>query len=178
MGLLQCTVKPQGSSGQRDSFSILPPCWEAAEEQWAVDCHNTGEQWAVGLLQCTATLGSSGVMVSWCHLPGPAPSGAVARGPGRARAAQYRSKCNALSRCARTPPPRLALCPRPHGSGSSKRATRPVGWFSTEVHSVAAGEQRVVGLLQGTATLLGSSVASWCRVVWCRVACAVQCGAV
>ena len=37
-------------------------------------------------------------MVSWCHLPGPTPSGAVARGPGRARAAQYRSKCNALPR--------------------------------------------------------------------------------
>ena len=77
--------------------------------------------------------------MSWCHLPGPAPSGAVARGPGRARAAQYRSKCNALSRCARPPPPPpLALCPRPHGSGIPIRATGPVGRVSTEVHSVAA----------------------------------------
>ena len=64
-------------------------------------------------------------VVSWCHLPGPAPSGAVARGPGQARAAQYRSECNAVSRSARIPPPphtQFALCPRPHGSGSPKRA--------------------------------------------------------
>ena len=47
--------------------------------------------------------------VSWCHgggclLPGPAPAGAGACGPSQARAAQYRSKCNALSRSARAPP--------------------------------------------------------------------------
>ena len=48
-------------------------------------------------------------MVSWCHMPGPAPQGAVACGPRQARAAQYRSKCNALLRSARTPSPLCSL---------------------------------------------------------------------
>ena len=55
-----------------------------------------------------------GRVASWCLLPGPAPAGAVACGPGRARAAQYRSKCNALLRSARAcpPPPPPVRTPR------------------------------------------------------------------
>ena len=74
-----------------------------------------------------------GVMVSWCLLPGPAPAGAVACGPSQARAAQYRSKCNALLRSARAPPPpphpQFALRSGPHGPGSPSRlcmGTRPM----------------------------------------------------
>ena len=60
-----------------------------------------------------------GVMVSY------ATSRPLRSGPGQARAAQYRSKCNALLRSARTPfPPLFALCPRPHGPGSPARAPR------------------------------------------------------
>ena len=62
------------------------------------------------------------IMVSWCHLPRPAPLGAVACGPGQAKAAHYRSKCKALSRSARIPPPLFGLCPWPHCPGSPARA--------------------------------------------------------
>ena len=70
-----------------------------------------------------------GVLVSWWHMPGPAPSGAVACGPSQARAAQYRSKCNALLRSARTPSPPCSLSVQgrtaravPHGPHGSDHA--------------------------------------------------------
>ena len=46
--------------------------------------------------------------MSWCHgvnARSHLPQEAVARGPGRARVAQYRSKCNTLCDAPRTPSP-------------------------------------------------------------------------
>ena len=63
---------------------------------------------------CGEQLWWGAVMVSWCHMLGPAPPGAVACGPGQAKAAQYRSKCNALSRGAHTPSPPCSLFVQGH----------------------------------------------------------------
>ena len=92
VGLLQCTVaRLPGRSGEWDSFSaLLPDCWgvvgsgtpsvhyHTAGEQY---CYTVGVQWAVGLLQCTATLlGSSEHWDSFIALPhcGGAPGGGTA----------------------------------------------------------------------------------------------------
>ena len=67
MGLLQWTDLLLGSSGQRDSFGAPPPWGALGSGTPSRHCHIDGEQWAVGLLQCTATLGAVGGGTSSTH---------------------------------------------------------------------------------------------------------------
>ena len=52
-------------------------------------------------------------MVSWCQRQVPPPAGGIARGPGRAKVAQYRSKCNTLCDAPRSSPPLAPHCCSP-----------------------------------------------------------------
>ena len=127
-------------------------------------------------------------MVSWCLLPCPAPPGAVACGPSRARAAQYRSKCNALLRSAHAPPPTSVRTPLwaarsgqslmalhrhpPNAFKSAKSnklcmATRPMSSVLPTVINSAGTRQMLAVLFHHTAGLRATELSMVARLHRC-----------
>ena len=57
MQLVQCTTTTPRGSGQCNLCNALPHCLGAVGSATpAMHCHNAYEQWAVQLMQCTASL--------------------------------------------------------------------------------------------------------------------------
>ena len=98
---------------------VFAACWPELQS-WAVQGVAITWSSGQGRLQ-SAPKGCSEREVSWCHgvnARSHLPQEAVARGPGRARVAQYRSTCDTLCDAPRPPPPFPALpAPMPHGMG-------------------------------------------------------------